>query len=670
MRNYLFILICFAFVGCKTQEEFQFAINNNLRENTLDYSGIPEDSYDRSPLSFSDQGAWFSYGFSDSEEWNGGFTGPFLMTQENGVWSSQMLSKLTLRNNANDSLILWNDYTRYQYSFPSHLEQVYLNENHEIIQRLFFDSDHSAIVHTIITNKSNKSISITPYWSGSLINSNLSLDLYSGGIKVKSSKSNALGFIEASGEKNDTNIDSNNYEIVQETFSLNPGETTSISLKQQFVFENHSCPDLLHVRFKPDTTTITQLLQQRIDEKSNELIDIYLKHNFNFIKDEYLDVATKCYLTLQHNWRTPAGELKHSGVFPSYHYKWFHGFWAWDSWKHAVALSKFDTQKAKDQVRAMYDFMEEDGFIPDCVYRDTLIEKHNYRNTKSPLSAWAVWKIYEEDADTSFISEIYPKLIKQHNWWYKNRDHDRDSICEFGSTDGSLIAAKWESGMDNAVRFDSSKIVKNHDGAYSLDQESVDLNSFLFAEKWYISNLAGVLGMKSDSTKMKNEAMSVRRKIQNQFYDSETGWFYDTNLDGDTFVKVMGCEGWTALWAGASSYNQAVEVRNNMLDTAKFNLKVPFQTLSADHPKFKPNRGYWRGPNWLDQSYFAIKGLRNYGFDEEAINTAQQLIHGCEGLIENGPSIRENYHPVTGQGMEAQNFSWSAAHILLLMVNL
>ena len=33
----------------------------------------------------------------------------------------------------------------------------------------------------------------------------------------------------------------------------------------------------------------------------------------------------------------------------------------------------------------------------------------------------------------------------------------------------------------------------------------------------------------------------------------------------------------------------------------KVNLNVPFQTLSASHPDFKPNRGYWRGTNWLDQ---------------------------------------------------------------------
>ncbi|NRA13794.1 MAG: trehalase, partial [Crocinitomicaceae bacterium] len=101
----------------------------------------------------------------------------------------------------------------------------------------------------------------------------------------------------------------------------------------------------------------------------------------------------------------------------------------------------------------------------------------------------------------------------------------------------------------------------------------------------------------------------MKLKIQKQFFDEETGWFYDTNLDGTEFIKVMGCEGWTALWANVASQEQAKAVKNNMMDTEKFNGFLPFQTLSADHPKFKPEGGYWRGPIWIDQCYFGIAGL-------------------------------------------------------------
>ena len=34
-------------------------------------------------------------------------------------------------------------------------------------------------------------------------------------------------------------------------------------------------------------------------------------------------------------------------------------------------------------------------------------------------------------------------------------------MCEYGSTDGTLEAAAWESGMDNAIRFDDAMMLKN-----------------------------------------------------------------------------------------------------------------------------------------------------------------------------------------------------------------
>ena len=66
-------------------------------------------------------------------------------------------------------------------------------------------------------------------------------------------------------------------------------------------------------------------------------------------------------------------------------------------------------------------------------------------------------------------------------------------------------------------------------------------------------------------------------------------------------------------------------------------------TLAANHPKFKPEGGYWRGPIWLDQSYFGINGLEKYGYTNEANQLAHKLIHNADGVLEKGKAIRENY---------------------------
>ncbi len=101
-----------------------------------------------------------------------------------------------------------------------------------------------------------------------------------------------------------------------------------------------------------------------------------------------------------------------------------------------------------------------------------------------------------------------------------------------------------------------------------------------------------------------------------------------------------------------------------MLDTSKFATYIPFPTVARDDPEF--SKGYWRGTVWLDQVYFAIRGLENYGYRKEAVVFTENVFERLEGLKNSGEPIRENYWPLDGKGMRVNHFSWSAAHLLLL----
>jgi len=639
----------------KIDKKFMFL---NHSENILDYKITPKNPIDKSGLMFSDQGAWFGYSFPDTVASFGGFSGPFLMTQQNGVWSSSNLSQLII-----DKTIWKTIETK---SYNSHLEQTFKSQNIELKQELVFISGHTAKIKSTITNKSNSNIKVKYHWKNQdLLTENLTITSNKNKIKIISSKSAAIGYLLFPNETEISSSDST-YITTPVTLELKPNAYKEIVVSQSFIFPEYLW-ELEKKHILKNNFDIA--LKSRKLEKDKQLNRLISNQNKHFLAEKYSQVLAKSILTLQNNWRIPAGELKFEGLFPSYHYKWFNGFWAWDSWKHAVGLSYYDADLAKNQIKAMFDFQSEDGFVVDCVYRDTTIEAHNYRDTKPPLSVWAVVKIFEKDNDLEFVKEMYPKLKKYHSWWYNKRDHDKDGLCEYGSTDGTLIAAKWESGMDNAIRFDDSKILKNEESAYSLDQESVDLNAYLYAEKLYLAQLAEAIQENQDVNVYKNEAKILKIRIQNQFYDSVDGWFYDTNLEGSNFIKGEGSEGWIALWANAATQDQAEAVKIKMMNPEKFYTKVPFQTMSADHPKFNPLNGYWRGPNWLDQAYFGVKGLRNYGFNNEADRATVKILEGAEGVLGKGKSIRENYHPITGEGLNAQNFSWSAAHIIMLLTD-
>ena len=662
-RHILFIL-SFFFILQSGSAQKRFPILESAK-NSLNYKGNPAKAEDRNSLAFSDKGAWFAFGFLDTSNTQAGFSGPFLMTEQNGVWLSPSFVSLQLTDENKNEIINWKNALVNQNSYNSHLEQQFQNEKVSVQQQLVYLSGHSALQKTSITNKTGKAITLYPSYNASLFLNDLKLSNENKILKIVSSKSKAIGYIQFLNSNPAIEITKEGYKAQTEKLTLKPNETKEIVVSQTYIFPQYSWQKEKETIAK---TTFNTLLNNTQKEKENLLAQLIAKKKAIYKDNIYSDLIAKLELTLQNNTRIAAEGLKHGGLFPSYNYEWFHGFWAWDSWKHAAAVANYDTELAKNQMRALFDYQEPNGFIPDCVYRNNLIEENNYRNTKAPLAAWAIWKIYEKTKDAAFLKEFYPKLKLYHNWWYKERDHDQDGLCEFGSTDGTLIAGKWESGMDNAVRFDDSKILKNGEKAFSLDQESVDLNSFLYAEKNYLSKMAQVLKLGKESKDWQDESTALKTKIQTQFWDASTGWFYDTTIDGKSLIKIMGCEGYLPIWAEVATPEQTKLMKENMLNPAIFNTFVPLPTLAANHPKFKPEGGYWRGPIWLDQSYFGINGLEKYGYTNEADQLAHKLIHNADGVLDKGTSIRENYQPLTGKGLEAYNFSWSAAHYLMLLL--
>ena len=312
----------------------------------------------------------------------------------------------------------------------------------------------------------------------------------------------------------------------------------------------------------------------------------------------------------------------------------------------------------------MFDRQRPDGMVPDCVYLDT--KDNNWRNTKPPLATWAVLAVHDATADRAFLTEMYGKLARYHRWWWTARDHDHDGLAEFGSTDGTRMAAAWESGMDNAVRFDGAKMLPNGPGAWSLDQASVDLNAYLYREAIDLARIAEVLGKVDDHAAWMKEAERIQTAVRTRMFDREHGYFFDIHLSDRSPVRVYGAEGWTPLWAGLADATQARAVSQVMLDPKKFATRMPFPTLAADDPHFSPVKGYWRGPVWLDQAYFGVEALRRHGYAQQADEMARRLVLNARGLTAQAP-FYENYDPLTGNGYQSPNFSWSAAAYVLML---
>lgn len=600
--------------------------------NILDITYTP-DTLTRCGGWFTDAGSWMGFTLPQKDHWVNGFCGPFSLDMNRRQWMAQ--SAVTVRYADQANVIFTPDSTCY---FPGELYLSASSEEGKIIQRLNFLDASTALLR--IHSDAGKELSLTASQWGKEIqvqtDQNTVIARHPSGeivaltftpdVSVKGTDNNYQAKI--NGSEHDT--------YVAISFYTGEKELSAGLQKAQLALSNPQ-----------------EGLKANKERWEGYLTKILRKD----MKPEYDRIAVKAVVTLISNWRTHRGGLLHEGIVPSHAAYYFVGFWAWDTWRFSAALAKFNPKLAKDNIRAMFDYQQPDGMIIDCIYTDPA--ENNARDSKPPLVSWAVDEIFTHTNDTAFISEMYPQLMAYYKWWYNKRDHNRNGMCEYGSTDGTLEAAAWESGMDNAIRFDDAKMLKNDgaEDAWSMDQESVDLNAYLALECKLLKKFAGILGVTFDGPDYSSQ-------VADYFFDKEKGFFFDRRLKDGSFIQEPGCEAYTPLWTKVATADQVKAMLPLLTDTAKFSTYIPFPTVAADHPKYNP-RGYWRGPIWLDQTYFAIRGLRNYGYNKMADEYTLQVFDRLQGLKEGAP-IHENYGTHTGELLKAPHFSWSSSHLLML----
>lgn len=741
--------------------------------NVLDVTANPKEAiysdYSTNEFNnFSDMGAWHGYYLhkKDAKNLYGGFAGPVIIAEEYPVNLSDSINKINLKqviNGETTDIDLTKAKVNSVY-YPGRLEQTYDLDQLTLKLKLIFATNRTALIETEIVNKTDNDLTLKLSWDGHIYtyynsdtqNNQMGTTLSQEDNHVK------VNFIEKRSTWNYMTTEENSFDIVLDDKNI----TTQVADDElsYTITKNNDVTIAKGNSYKTyQTQSFTYTNKERTDEqlKVQDILKSPSKHfqdnntrwqgyvdtifkNSTETNVNYQKAAVKSMETLMTNWFSAAGAIKHDGIVPSMSYKWFIGMWAWDSWKQVVATTQFNPELAKNNVRALFDYQitkddkvrpQDAGAIIDCIFYNQNEDRGgdggnwNERNSKPALAAWAVENVYRQTGDKEFLKEMYPKLVAYHNWWYTNRDIDKNGIAEYGGMvhdvcynwtdydyevgqviegvgtvdengfvydknnervvcpDAGVEAAAWESGMDNATRFDLEgngeddigiKIFTVRNDAkkpvgYVINQESVDLNAYLYAEKGFLKEMAEELGYNDDAKKYEQEAKKLGNYINTQMYDEETGFYYDVQTNEDGSVKKLlvnrgkGTEGWIPLWAKCATQEQAAQVVKNMMDAGKFNTYVPFPTASKDNDKYNPST-YWRGPVWLDQALYAVEALQNYGYNDEAKETTLKLFDHCKGLVGTGP-IHENYNPETGEGLHTRNFSWSASAFYLLYQN-
>ena len=614
--------------------------------NVLDVTADPKENlygyYDTNEYNnFSDMGAWHGYYLADADaaQLQGGFAGPVIIAEEYPVNLSGAFSRLEIAD-AEGNIYSYDNAEGTGTYYPGMLVQTYEFDDLTVDLRLIFGSDRTALVRTEITNKTEEPMELTLRWKG---------DMYSNYGDEYTLMENSLESTEDGVQVNFREVRSTWSYLMTDEVKFNvrhdiPVETTAggdtyvttavdpVALDAGAAFTTWSAESYTFTaeEAEEEKALAADMLangetcfQENADRWNGYLATI--EKEDTQVGKQYKKAAVKAIETMMTNYKSAAGDLLHGGVVPSMSYMWFIGLWAWDSWKQVVGMAKYNPDAAIENVRSIFDYqIQEDdevrpqdaGTIIDCIFYNKGPEQGgdggnwNERNSKPPLAAWAVYNAYIESGELVLDENGNPMV-------------DAEAVIE---------AAAWESGMDNAPRFDVSGNgpddvgtlvyeVKNDEGevvGYTINQESVDLNSYLYAEKGFLKAMAEELGLEEDAAKYEEEAAALR-------------------------------------------------VVEKMMDEECFNLTVPLPVTSKDNDMFEADK-YWRGPVWLDQAMYGIEGMKNYGYDAEAKELVEKMFQNAEGFLGDGP-IRENYNPLTGEGLHTKNFSWSAACFYLMYEN-
>lgn len=343
----------------------------------------------------------------------------------------------------------------------------------------------------------------------------------------------------------------------------------------------------------------------------------------------------------------------------------FDGVWNWDTCFAAMGFARWSKFYAQEQFRALLLLQREDGFIGDVLRIDrykwpyppgTRRFPHTIATDwgKPPVAAWALWLVNRRQPDKAFLKEMYPKFVKSAEAWNACRGGTRDGLlhydCDGTNTAIRARAAGWESGMDNSPRWDG--------GAYNF--HAVDLNCYMVLTYRALRDLAGELGFKDDQARWAREAAALSERIETRLWDEKTQCYQDWNFKDKKFSDVLTPASYLPLFAGIASKEHAA----GMARQAK-RLEPMWPSVSYDHPTFDP-KGYWRGRTWLNIAYFALRGLKDYGYDEIADRGRKAILD----MVAADPSSNaESYDPILRRPRGCPRFSWSSTFVMDMVLD-
>lgn len=273
---------------------------------------------------------------------------------------------------------------------------------------------------------------------------------------------------------------------------------------------------------------------------------------------------------------------------------------------------------------------------------------------------------------TSFIFDIYEKMDKSEDW-LKKRMHITEQEYENVWTASSHPnirnvyrglsryydinylhdLSEAESGWDMTTRFNGK----------CLDYIPIDLNCLLYKYESDFARAYAIFGDSERSEIWRQRASIRATTVTLELWNSQKGFFFDLNYQTGEQSEVWSLATFYSLWSGLASKIQAEKIVDNL------NVLLAAGGLCATDKTNDPREfsKQWAHPNgWAPLQYFAIKGLENYGYHNEASSISRLWLKTNLDYYKIFGVFREAYNvveplepPVEGVYPSQIGFGWT-----------
>jgi hypothetical protein len=397
--------------------------------------------------------------------------------------------------------------------------------------------------------------------------------------------------------------------------------------------------------------------------------------------------------------------------------------WLWDSCFIAIGLRHLDVERAKMELLSLLRGQWHNGMMPNIIFRDDPLyrrDRNIWRSwlspfapndvatsgiTQPPMLAEAIVQVGAKLAwpeRRSWYRMMYPALLDYHQWLYNERDPHGEGLV--------LQIHPWETGLDNTPpwmaelhehllpfwirlieklklgviinlfrrdtktipmdqRFNAVEAVamydiqlrlrrKAYDSAKILDHslfsiEDLTFNSILSRANQHLKDIAK--SIKEELPEELLDRMAKTEKTFEELWDPYSQQYYSRDFITHKLLKVPSIATLMPLYAGTISKEKAEQLVRQLENEHSFGPAYPVPSVPVNSFWFKP-QGYWQGPTWLNTNWLIIDGLRRYGFKDYAETLKESTLE----MVEHS-GMYEYFDPLTGQGIGAMDFSWTAA---------